>query len=104
MPSHPDFALWLISVLTELFVCGLIVLRGRFRRYRMLALYFGGCALVESVHAGILMHYGILSTQYMYLYYFSDCLLTLLLYFAVVDHFERVCDSGTARKYVRIGS
>ena len=40
----------------------------------------------------------------MYFYYYSDCLLALLLYFAVAEHFVRVCDSGTARKYARIGS
>jgi hypothetical protein len=104
MPSHPDFALWIISVLTEAFVCGLIVLRGKFRRYRMLACYFGACVLVESVQGRIFLHYGIASTQYVYLYYYSDCLLALLLYFAVVEHLGRICDSSKARKYVHVGS
>ncbi|HMD06704.1 MAG TPA: hypothetical protein VKH63_04165 [Candidatus Acidoferrum sp.] len=104
MPSHPDFALWIVSVLTEAFVCVLIVLRGRLRRYRMLACYFGGCVLVESTRGVLLFHYGIASTHYMYLYFYSDCLLSLLLYFAVVEHFGRVCDSSAERKYVRVGS
>ena len=104
MPSHPDFALWILSVVTEAFVCGLILLRGRLRRYRMLACYFGGCALVESVQVMIFLHYGISSIDYLYLYYYADSLLGLLLYFAVVEHFGCVCDSSAERRYVRVGS
>ena len=51
-----------------------------------------------------MFQHGMPSSQYVYFYYYSDCLLALLLYFAVAEHFVRVCDSGTARKYARIGS
>jgi hypothetical protein len=104
MVSNPDFAWWIVGTLTSAFVCGLIVLRGRLRRYRMLACYFGISVLVEWMRLEVFRHYGINSSQYMYIYYYSDCLLALLLYFAVAEHFVRVCDSSTARKYARIGS
>lgn len=104
MPSQPDFALWIVGTLSAAFACGLIILRGRLRRYRILASYFGVTVLVESMRGKILFEYGMSSPQYMYLYYYSDCLLTLLLYFAVAEHFVRVCGSGTARKYARTGS
>jgi hypothetical protein len=104
MPSHPDFALWIVSTLAAAFVCGLIVLRGRLRRYRVLACYFGVTVLVEWMRLDVFRQFGLNSSQYMNIYYYSDCLLALLLYFAVVEHFGRVCDSGAERKYLRVGS
>jgi hypothetical protein len=104
MVSRPDLALWIVGALTAAFVCGLIVLRGRLRRYRILAGYFGISALVEWMRWSVLRGFGLSSKQYMYIYYYSECLLTLLLYFAVAEHFVRVCDSITARKVARIGS
>jgi hypothetical protein len=104
MPSHADFALWIVSVVTEAFVCGLILLRGRLRDYRMLACYFGGCVLVEAVQGTILFRYGFISSNFTYFYYYPDSVLGLLLYFAVVEHFARVCDSSAERRHVRVGS
>jgi hypothetical protein len=104
MLSRPDFALWIVGTLASAFVCGLIVLRGRLRRYRWLACYFGVTVLVDSMRVNIYLYFGMNSMQYMYIYYYSDFLLTLLLYLAVAEHFVRVGDSSTARKYARIGT
>jgi hypothetical protein len=104
MPSHPDLALWMLGALATAFVCVLIILRGRLRRYRMLACYFGGSVLVDAVKGTFLLHYGTHWIQYSNIFYFTDCLPTMLLYFAVVEHFGRVCDSSAERKYVRVGS
>ena len=104
MPSPADFALWIVITLAEAFVCALIVFRGRLQKYRMLACYFAGSVSVELVKAGTLLRYGISSTQFRNIYCCTDCLLALLLYFAVVEHYGLVCDSGVTRKYVRGGS
>jgi hypothetical protein len=104
MVSRPDLALWIVGTLTAAFVCGLIILRGRLRRYRMLACYFGVSALVEWMRLSVLRGYGISSRQYLYIYCYSDCLLTQLLYFAVAEQLVRVCESRTARISARIGS
>jgi hypothetical protein len=104
MVSRPDFALWIVGTLASAFVCGLIVQRVRFRRYRILACYFGVSVLIEAMRLEVLRQFGLRSTQYQYIFYSSDCLLTLLLYFAVAEHFVRVCDSIAARKFARIGS
>lgn len=104
MVSKPDLALWIVGMLASAFVCGLIVVRGRLRKYRMLACYFGGTVLVDAMRVKIVLGYGSSSMQYTYFYFYTDCLLTLVFYLAVVEHFGRVCDSGTARKYVRVGS
>ena len=104
MPSPADFALWMVITLAEAFVCALLVFRGRLRKYRMLACYFAGSVSVESLKAGTLLRYGIGSTQFRNTYYYTDCLLALLLYLAVVEHYGIVCDSAVTRKYVRGGS
>jgi hypothetical protein len=70
----------------------------------MLACFFGLSALVEWMRLEVLRQFGISSSQYAYIYYYSDCLLSLLLYFAVAEHLVRVCDSNAARICARIGS
>ena len=104
MLSSPDLALWIVGTLAAAFVCGLIVLRGRLRRYRMLACYFGASVLVEWMRLEVVRQFGIRSSRYAYIYYYSDGLLSLLFYFAVTEHLVRVCDSSTARICARIGS
>jgi hypothetical protein len=74
----------MLGALAAAFVCVLIILRGRLRRYRMLACYFGGSVLVDAVKGTFLLHYGTHWIQYSNIFYFTDCLLTMLLYFAVV--------------------
>jgi hypothetical protein len=104
MVSRPDFALWIVGVLASAFVCGLIVMRGRLRRYRILACYFGVSVLVEWMRFEVVRQFGVRSSQYAYIYYYSDGLLSLLFYFAVTEHLVRVCDSRTARICARLGS
>lgn len=69
----------------------------------MLACYFGASALVEWMRFEVLRQFGLNSSQYRYTFYYSDYLLTVLLYFAVTEHLVRVCDSRTARISARIG-
>lgn len=104
MLSKPDIALWIVGTFASAFVCGLIVLRGRLRRYRMLACYFGASVLVECMRFDVLRQFGLSSTQYQYAYYYSDFLLTVFLYFAIVEHCLRVCNSRAARIHTRIGT
>ncbi|HYL63419.1 MAG TPA: hypothetical protein VE077_12440 [Candidatus Methylomirabilis sp.] len=79
MYSAADFASWIVTALMESFACALIVLRGRLRRYQMLAFYFAGCALFDLAGAETLLRHGLGWVQHMTVYYYVDCCLTMLL-------------------------
>jgi hypothetical protein len=52
----------------------------------------------------ILFHYGYTSREYFYFYYYSDALLTVALYLALISLFVQVFKELSAEKYVIIGA
>jgi hypothetical protein len=50
----------------------------------------------------VLTHYDVHSTQYFYVYYYSDALLTLALYFALASLYLQVFEEMNAEHYVRL--
>ena len=60
--------------------------------------------LVEISRFQILKHFGFSSHEFAYFYYYSDALLTILLYFALISLYALVFDEMKAEKYVRLGA
>jgi len=52
----------------------------------------------------ILQHYGLQSSEYVYFYYYSDTLLTILLYFALTSLYSRVFREMNAERMVKLGA
>jgi hypothetical protein len=52
----------------------------------------------------ILFHYGYTSREYFYFYYYSDALLTVALYLALISLFVHVFEELAAEKYVIFGA
>ena len=52
----------------------------------------------------ILAHYGFTSSEYVYFYYYSDALLTIALYLALISLFVHVFREMRAEKYVIFGA
>ena len=52
----------------------------------------------------ILFHYGYTSREYFYFYYYSDALLTVALYLALISLFVQVFKELSAEKYVIVGA
>lgn len=52
----------------------------------------------------VLTHYGLTSKEFIYTYYYSDALLTICLYFAVLHLFSHVFDEMGAERYLRFGA
>src|SRR3989442_9559913 len=60
--------------------------------------------LVEIGRFQFLKHFGSNSFEFIYFYFYSDALLTILLYFALISLYTVVFDEMKAEKYVRFGA
>src|SRR5260370_39556614 len=52
----------------------------------------------------VLMHYGRSSLEYRYFYFYSEALLVISLYFALISLYSRVFQELQAERYVRLGA
>jgi hypothetical protein len=60
--------------------------------------------LVTVARYEILHRYGLKSTQYLYCYYYSDAVLTIFLYLALITLYLHVFDEMKVEKYVRLAA
>lgn len=77
---------------------------GIFRRFLPLNLYMAASAAGDLLRFRILFHYGYTSREYFYFYYYSDALLTVALYLALISLFVQVFKELSAEKYVIFGA
>lgn len=97
--------LQLIGYLTTPLEAGVLVVslsRKCFRRYLPLNLYMAVCVVVDLLRYHTVHHYGFHSAQYYYLYYYSDALITIFLYFSVIGLFSLVLREMKIERYLRL--
>jgi hypothetical protein len=78
--------------------------RSAFRRYLFLNVYMSAEVLASVVRFEILHKYGFESVAYAYFYYYSDALLTILLFLTLSSLYSDVFSELNAERYVQIGS
>lgn len=83
-------------------VCALS--KGAFRKYFFLNLYMAASVIVTIVRFRVLTSYGFTSSEYIYLYYYSDALLTIFLYLTLSSLYAHVFRELHAERYVRFGT
>jgi len=99
-----DYTIWLICTLLEAAVV-VCALRGKsFRRYIFLNVTMGASFLVSVGRFLILDHFGKASLQYAYFYFYSDALLVISLYFALLNLYCLVFDEMKVGRYLRLGA
>jgi hypothetical protein len=99
-----DYFLWLAGILAEatVLVCAV---RGRaLSRYFVLNLYMLATLLVSVGRLVVFFQYGYRSPQYSYFYYYSDAMLSVLLFFVLMSLFSRVFEEMHASRYVLGGA
>ncbi len=104
MISFADIVLWIYATVLSVFVAFVIIVRGQFRRFFALAMYFAIVAGVSLLRLHVVNAYGFNSPEYGYFYYFSDLLLCILLYFAIATLYRKVFPAKRAHVRVRVGS
>jgi len=99
-----EYVVWFLGALLELTVVVCSIAKGSFRRYLAINLYMLAASFVNIVRFKILFTYGFRSSEYGYFYYYSDLLLTIGLYFALMGLYSYVFEEMGAEQYVRFGA
>jgi hypothetical protein len=104
MPGPTGLIIWFLGTVFELtfVVCSLA--RKSFLRYFFLNLYLLLSTTVSIGRFFILSNYGNRSDQYMYFYYYSDALLTVALFVALISLYSHVLGELRAGEYVKWGA
>jgi hypothetical protein len=104
VPGPFAYIIWLVGLLCEAAVVVCALKRRAFRRYLLLNLYMASAALSELGRYKILVWYGFGSKQYQYFYFYSDAILTIILYFALCTLYVHVFSEMKAERYVKMGT
>lgn len=104
MPGSLGYAIWLLTTLLEVAVVVCAISRRCFRRYLCLNLYMLSEIFVSAGLYWVVNHYGLRSIEYKYFYYYSNAVLTIFLYLALITLYLRVFDEMNVEKYVRLAA
>jgi hypothetical protein len=77
------------------------ILRASFLRYFFLNLYVILSLSADLLRQFVLRYYGLQSPEYIYAYYYTDCLLTIALFVGVISLASRVFAELNLARYVR---
>lgn len=99
-----QYAIWFLCTLLEAAVVVCAIRRSAFRRYIFLNIYMSAEVLASVVRFEILHKYGFQSLTYAYFYYYSDALLTILLFLTLSSLYSDVFSELNAERYVQIGA
>jgi len=99
-----DYELWLLTILMEL--AGLVCLfkAKAFTRHFTIPLYICACLAVYIGRYIILSASGYDSGAYFYFYYYSEFLITILLYFVLMGMYSHAFSDMGVSKYLRGGA
>jgi len=104
MPGSVDLIIWFLGIALEMLFVVCSLARGSFVRYFFLNLYLLIALTASAGRFFILRGYGQGSNQYMYFYYYSDALLTLTLFCALISLYSHVFGELRAGEYVKWGA
>lgn len=104
MLGPADWVIWITATLFEAAVVVCSLHRRVFRRYVFLNIFMFSNILVSLGRYRVLEICGRSSNEYRFFYFYSDALLIILLYFAVISLYSRVFQELKVEKYVRLGA
>jgi hypothetical protein len=104
MLSPLDYAIWILTSVLEIGVLCCAVRTRNFIRFFPLNFYMLITVVSDISRFAILKHYGYSSPNYVYFYYYSDALLTICLFFALMGLYSQVFKEMGAEVYVRMGA
>ena len=104
MPGSIGYVIWFLGAGLEVSVVVCALAKHSFRRYLCLNLYMLFSFLVSVGRFYVLNQYRLGSSEYKYFYYYSDALLTIFLYLALITLYLHVFDEMKVEKYVRLAA
>src|SRR6202521_4306356 len=104
VPGPFQYSVWFLCTLLEISVVVCSIAKGSFRRYLSLNVYMLAACFVNLARFKILLTFGYLSSGYCYFYYYSELLLTIGLYCALMVLYSCVFEEMGAGQYVRLAA
>ena len=104
MLGPTDFELWLLTILMELAGLVCLIKAKAFTRHFTIPLYICSCLAVDVGRYLILNASGYSSPAYFYFYYYSECLITISLYFVLMGMYSHAFSDMGVSKYLRGGA
>jgi len=102
MPGLVFAIVWYFGIAFEIAFVVCSIWRKAFFRYFFLNLYFVLALVSSAVRILSLMKFGRGSDEYRFAYFYTDALLTLALYFALISLYSRILGELEIGKYVRL--
>jgi hypothetical protein len=94
----------LLGTALEIAVLVCALAKHAFRRYLALNLYMAVCCGCDLAGYRVLLTHGVGSPEYAHFYYYSQFLLTIALYLALINLYSHVFDEMRADRLVRFGA
>jgi hypothetical protein len=104
MPGSASYVILFLGTLLEAAVVVCALKRRIFRQFFFLNLYMLLCVCVSLGRFSILIREGFDSLAYRYFYFYSDALLTIVLFFGLISLYVYVFEEMKAERYLRIGA
>lgn len=99
-----EFAIWFLTGLLQIGVVVCAIRAKSFLQFFPLNFYMLVASLFTAIRFMVLMKFGLASSEYFYFYYYSDALLTICLFFALMALFAHVFQEMGAEIYIRVGA
>jgi hypothetical protein len=99
-----DYALWILTTLVQGAAVICAIRAKCFLRFFSLNFYLVAACVVNAVRYYVFVQHGAASKEYGVFYYYSDTLLTICLYFALMSLFLDVFRELGASAYIRTGA
>lgn len=104
MPGSVSLFMWCLVTALEMFVVVCSFYRKSFLNYFFLNLYMLLSVLSSILRFIILRTYSYQSDQYMYVYYYTDALLTITLFIALISLFSLVLRDLSSSRHLRFAA
>lgn len=104
MVGPVNYSIWLAVVLVELVSLVCLLWRRAFSQHFTLLLYLCSCLATDIGNFSILKTSGYDSNAYFYFYFYAESMLTICLYFVLMNLYSHVFSDMGVGKYIRAGA
>jgi hypothetical protein len=104
MSGSAGYVILFLGTFLEALVVVCAIRRQLFRRYFFLNLYMLLCVGASVARQHVLKQEGLQSLNYRYVYFYSDALLTIALFFALLSLYVYVFEEMHVERYLRLGA
>jgi len=101
VPDPVNYAIWLAVLLVEFFALVCLLRKKAFSQHFTLVFYLCACIATDIGSYSIIKTSGYNSDTYFYFYFYSQSLLTICLYFVLMNLYSHVFSEMGVAKYIR---